>query len=205
MESIFPSSFYQSSNVLALAQRLLGSYLHTQINGEITIGQIVETEAYKAPEDKASHAYQNKRTKRTEVMFSEGGVAYVYLCYGIHEMFNVVSGPKDVAHAILVRAIKPIKGLEIMERRRKTKHLKNLANGPGKLCQAMGISRKLSGLDLCKASSSIFITAGKELAPKNIVASPRVGIKYAEEDALLPWRFYVKDSPFISLPRIVGY
>ncbi len=205
MNQCLPQHFYQSTEPTKLAQSLLGCYLQTRIDGHLSIAKIVETEAYKAPQDKASHAYGNKRTARTEIMYSEGGKAYIYLCYGIHEMFNVVTGPKDVAHAILVRAVEPILGEKYMLDRRNIKSSKNLSNGPGKLCQALGIHRGHKGLPLYQKTSPVFITEGEKVDQSQIVAGPRVGIKYAEEDAFLPYRYYIKDCSWVSLPRIVSY
>ena len=127
----FSRSYFLSEDILALSQDLLGHYIVTSFEKNTCIAKIVELEAYKAPLDKGSHAYQNKRTKRTEVIFGEGGHAYVYLCYGIHEMFNLVSGPIDVAHAILIRAVEPISGKGVMQKRRNKEAGPILTNGPG--------------------------------------------------------------------------
>jgi len=198
--------FYQCTDPLELGSNLLGKILQTNIDNQVTSGRIVELEIYKAPEDRGSHAYQNKRTKRTETIFQEGGKAYVYLCYGLHHMFNVVSGPKDLAHAILIRAIEPLEGLTIMEKRRNTKNEISISNGPGKLCQALGIKTKMDGTNLVSKESLIKIfDDGYTYEAHNLVKSPRVGIAYAKEDALLPYRYYLKQNRYVSRPLIVRY
>lgn len=175
--------------MLSLSKELIGKRLLTSIDGVITGGIIVETEAYKAPEDKASHAYQGKRTKRNETMFLEGGRTYVYLCYGIHSLLNIVTGPEGLPHAILLRAIEPTTGIEAMLRRRsKNSAHKELTQGPGSLSQALGITLKHNNLTL--PCESIWIEeSGLNICPSKISASPRVGIDYAEEYAKKPWRF----------------
>ncbi len=197
----------QGEDVVMIAQRLLGATLSTHIDGVRTSGIIVETEAYKAPEDKGSHAYGNKRTKRTETLFAKAGTAYVYLCYGIHHLFNIVTGPEDIAHAVLVRAVEPNVGLEEIKKRRSVEGAKyQLTNGPGKLSKALAIITKYNGYDLLSKDDMISINLCDNATPKSrIIASPRVGIGYAEEDAILPWRFRVKDNPWTSLPHEVSY
>ena len=125
MKRLIPQSFYESPDVVEISKKLLGKYLVTHINNKTCVGKIVETEAYRAPDDKACHAYNNKRTSRTETMFAQGGIAYVYLCYGIHHLFNVVTGPKEKAHAVLIRALEPIDGMEYMMERRNFKKSKS--------------------------------------------------------------------------------
>ncbi|MFN7118444.1 MAG: DNA-3-methyladenine glycosylase [Saprospiraceae bacterium] len=192
--------FYLRDDVVQIAQDLLGKLLITEIDGERTVGKIVETEAYRAPEDKASHAYNNRRTARTEVMFAEGGRAYVYLCYGIHHLFNVVTNVENVAHAVLIRAVEPVENVELMRLRRGMDLVKpNLTAGPGALAQAMGISTFYSGIDLTSENSVIRIEDdGVIVGMEEIIASPRVGVAYAQEWAALPWRFRVKDSIWTS-------
>ncbi len=192
--------FYLRDDVVQIAQDLLGKFLITEIDGERSVGKIVETEAYRAPEDKASHAYGNRRTARTEVMFAEGGRAYVYLCYGIHHLFNVVTNVENVAHAVLIRAVEPVENVELMLLRRGMEKLKpNLTAGPGALAQAMGITTLHSGTDLTQADSLIQIEdKGLEINSMEIIASPRVGVAYAQEWAAIPWRFRVKDSIWTS-------
>ena len=194
-------AFYTRTDVVQISQELLGKYLVTNINGQLTSGKIVETEAYRAPDDKACHAYNNRRTGRTEIIFAEGGKAYVYLCYGIHHLFNVVTAKKEMAHAILVRAVEPVDNIETMlERRNMKKPQRRLSAGPGTLTQALGIRTAHSGIDLTAANSPIWIEdRGETISPKNIIASPRVGIDYAEECAGWPWRFRIAGSEWTSL------
>ena len=197
---VIPQSIdFLSSDVLDIARRLLGAELETEIDGTLTIGRIVETEAYRAPDDKASHAYGNKRTKRTETMFSEGGLAYIYLCYGIHHLFNIVTGPKDVPHAVLIRAIEPIDGIDAM-RERRGKPLVDFAltSGPGSLTKALGITTRLNGQPLFAKDSPIRIRSHVPIPDQDIRASPRVGIDYAEECIKWPWRFRIVGNPWCS-------
>ena len=183
--------FYLRDDVVKISRELLGKVLCTSIDGLYTSGIITETEAYQGAVDKASHAYNNRRTNRTEVMFGEGGVAYVYLCYGIHFLFNIVTHKKDTPHAILVRAIKPLEGVEIMMQRRKAAKLTpKMTIGPGTVSQALGITTKHTGVDL--TGDLIWLEDhGIKVKPKDIVTSPRVGIDYAEEDKDLPYRFRI--------------
>jgi len=195
---IIPSSYYQSSDVVSIAQDLLGKVLVTRFDGKLTTGIIVETEAYKGPEDKACHAWNNKRTPRTEVMFHQGGISYVYLIYGIHHLFNVVTGKEDEPHAVLIRGIQPLEGLEVMlERRNMLKPAYRLTAGPGVLSKALGINKEANQLDLTNPLLCIE-NQGMLLKQPEIIASPRVGVDYAGEDAKLPWRFRIKDNPWTS-------
>jgi DNA-3-methyladenine glycosylase len=188
---ILPIDFYQIDDVLTLAKALLGKWLITEIDGKRTGGMIIETEAYRGREDKACHAFGGRRTKRTEVMFAPGGVSYVYLCYGMHNLFNVVTSKKDDPHAILIRALKADVGINHMKERRKTE--KNLTSGPGSLCQALGINRSHSGHLLTKAPIWIEDRAVVVL-PSDITTTPRIGVSYAEEHADLPWRFLLANQ-----------
>lgn len=190
--------FYLQEDVLKLSQELLGKVLFTRIDGKLTGGMIVETEAYKAPEDKASHAYNYRRTERTEAFYKEGGLAYVYMCYGIHHLFNIITNKAEVPHAILIRGIEPLEGIEVMqERRGMTKVNPSLTAGPGALSKALGISREHNLLDL--TGKTIWLEDhGRIIKDKDIVKSPRVGVAYAEEYALKPWRFRVEDNPWTS-------
>ncbi|MDD2413441.1 MAG: DNA-3-methyladenine glycosylase [Bacteroidales bacterium] len=184
-----PKSFYLQEDVVSIARQLIGKVLYTNIDGIITAGIISETEAYEGTTDKASHAFGNRRTKRTETMFAEGGIAYVYLCYGMYELFNVVTNIKDIPHAVLIRGIIPYEGLEAMAQRRGVEKIKQKdVNGPGKLSKALSITRDLNGFDL---SSDVIWIEDKEIQIEDnqIVADKRIGINYAEEDALLPYRF----------------
>lgn len=197
---VLDASFYENPDVVFLAKKLLGKMLVTNRDGIKTAGIIVETEAYKGPEDKACHAYNMRRTKRTEVMFSQGGVGYVYLCYGMHHLFNVVTGPIDSPHAVLIRAIEPVLGIESMLRRRNKKKLeRTLTAGPGLLCQALGINMSFNAARL--NSEYIQILHHSTVEKDNVICSARVNVSYAKEDAKLPWRFRVKDSKWTSLAK----
>ncbi len=193
-------SFYTRPDVLQVSKDLLGKVLVTSFAGQRTSGIIVETEAYRAPDDTACHAWNNLRTKRTEIMFSEGGKAYVYLCYGIHHLFNVVTAPKDQAHVVLIRAVQPLDHPETMMQRRGIMQLKpQLTAGPGVMSTALGIRTAHNGVDLCDPKSPIWIEdRGIKLAPKNINQGPRVGIGASGESADWPWRFWMADSKWVS-------
>ncbi|SRR5258708_284198 len=187
--------FYARQNVTTIAKQLLGKVLITKTDGQITGGMIVETEAYSYKE-KGCHAH-NGMTKRNEVMFGTGGVAYVYLCYGVHEMFNVVTNEKGKADAILVRALEPLNGIDTMLQRMRTDSKRRLTSGPGKLTKAMGIDRSLNGKEL--NGNEIWIEdRGVQVRPRDIVSAARIGIDYAGKDALLPWRFFLKNSIWVS-------
>jgi DNA-3-methyladenine glycosylase len=181
--------FYIRPSVTAIARDLLGKFLYTNVGGKITAGMITETEAYEGIIDRASHAWNNRRTKRTEVMYAEGGVAYVYLCYGIHHLFNVVTNIRDVPHAVLLRGIKPFEGLEIMESRMGKAYPGNgFFDGPGKAAKALGIRVTDSGKSLL--GNEIWIEdRGISVDHERIQIGPRIGIHYANEHALLPYRF----------------
>ena len=193
-------SFYLREDVVQISKDLLGKVLVTNFDGQLTAGKIVETEAYRAPDDKACHAYQNLRTKRTSVIFEEGGLAYVYLCYGIHHLFNVVTAKAGMAHAVLIRAVEPLDNMELMlARRGKNKVNRQLTGGPGVMSKALGITKKWTGSSLIAADTPIWLEdRGFLISEDNIIASPRVGVDYAEECALWDWRFRVKDSKFTS-------
>lgn len=196
-------SYYQNQDPIFLAKDLLGKVLFTQIDGKITAGVIVETEAYFGVQDKASHAYGGRRTVRTETMYSQGGISYVYLCYGIHNLFNIVSSVKDEPHAVLVRAVEPLIGKDIMELRRNMPATKAaISSGPGSAAKALGIDhtfnqKDLTGEEIWIEDHNIRYTAD------DIAAVPRIGVAYAQEDALLPWRFFVKGNKYVSKPNKV--
>ena len=194
-------SYYHSPDVVAISKDLLGKYLFTCIDGATTGGYIVETEAYNGIIDKASHAYGNRITPRTSTMFMQGGIAYVYLCYGIHEMFNIVTSVEGQPHAILIRAINPTEGLDIMLHRRKMTMLKsNITAGPGSVAKALGISRAINAFSL--EGDTIWLEdRGLTFPDESIASAPRVGVDYAGDDALLPYRFYVKGNPYVSKPN----
>ncbi len=192
-------AFYEGENVVELAQGLLGKKLCSNINGQLTSGIITETEAYSGRNDKACHANNGLRTKRTQTMYEKGGMAYVYLIYGIYHLFNVVTNEEGQADAVLIRAIQPIDGIDIMlERRKKSQIHKTLTSGPGVLGQAMGFNTKShTGLDL--HGDVIWIEdTGHAYADNEIIKTTRIGVAYAEEDALKPWRFYLKNSEWVS-------
>ena len=183
---------------MQIAKELLGKVLVTNFNNEYTAGIIVETEAYAGAGDKASHAYGSRRTARTEIMYGKGGIAYVYLCYGIHHLFNVVTNVQDTPHAVLIRGVEPIDGMDIMlERRGKDKLTPALTAGPGALSMALGIHTVHTGLSLL--DETLFIEdRGIKIKKTDIVAGTRVGVAYAQEDAFLPYRFWVKGNPYVS-------
>jgi DNA-3-methyladenine glycosylase len=182
-----PVSFYTRDDVVAISRDLLGKLLCTRINGGLVKAIITETEAYAGTDDRASHTYGGMRTARTEPMFAEGGIAYVYLCYGIHHLFNVVTNVEGIPHAVLIRAATPVAGEKLMLRRRGKKHLvKTLLGGPGSVSKAMGITTRLTATSL--QGDRIWIEdAGLEVP--DIVTGPRVGVAYAGADAARPYRF----------------
>ncbi len=199
-EKWLDEAFYQHTDVVAVAKSLLGKYIITQFDGRATAGKIVETEAYRGPDDKACHAYNNRRTPRTEVMYEPGGVSYVYLCYGIHHLFNVVTGRAEMPHAVLIRAIEPTHNIPLMLQRRNRHQLSpQLTAGPGVLSTALGIHTRHTGLSLTRPESPIRIAnRGCLLTDDIIIASPRVGVGYAQECALWNWRFRIKGSKWCS-------
>lgn len=194
-------SYYQNQDVIFLAKDLLGKVLCTQIDGKITGGIIVETEAYFGVQDKASHAYGGRRTNRTETLYSQGGISYVYLCYGIHHLFNIVSSVEGEPHAVLVRAIEPLIGRDIIAMRRNMPAEKaSVSSGPGSAAKALGIDhtfnkKDLNGEEIWVEDRGIRYTADK------IAAVPRVGVAYAQDHALLPWRFFIKGNKYVSKPN----
>lgn len=195
-----PRTFFTRNDVVQISKELLGKVLVTNFNGQLSSGKIVETEAYRAPDDKACHAYLNKRTKRTESLFCNGGYTYVYLCYGIHHLFNVVTAPQNTAHAILIRGIEPLDNVQLMLQRRNFKNPRTqLTAGPGVLSKALGISTQHDQIDMCDPQSAIWIEDhGLEVDTDQIICSPRVGVDYAEECADWPWRFRINNNPWCS-------
>lgn len=193
-----PLSFYERPDVVNITKELLGKILVTNFDNQQTAGRIVEAEAYNGPFDKASHSYGNRRTKRTEVMYSSGGVAYVYLCYGIHQMFNIVTNVKDIPNAILIRAVEPMVGIDIMLKRTNKKvHSFDLTRGPGNVAKALGFHTSQSGMSL--QGNEIYIADDDLRYNENeISATTRIGVDYAAEDALLPYRFVVKGNKYVS-------
>ena len=194
------ASFYERKDVVTIAKELIGKLLVTNFEDQLTIGRIVETEAYNGVVDKASHAYAGRRTKRTEIMFGEAAHAYVYLCYGIHHLFNVVTNSRDIPHAVLIRAIEPVEGIEIMmERMNKIKADFTVGKGPGNVSKALGITTAITGQSLL--AEELFIADEKGFVESRpILATTRVGVAYAAEDALLPYRFYVEGNRYVSSP-----
>ena len=190
-----PLSYYETQDVVGLARDLIGKLLVTQFGGKLTIGRIIETEAYQAPEDQASHAFQNKRTVRNAPMYESGGIAYVYLCYGIHHLFNIVTGPEGIPHAILIRGILPVEGeIEMLLRRGKSNPSKSLGIGPGSMSQAMGITTLQNKVPLL--DTNLFLSDdGKHYSESEIRSAPRVGIPYAGDWMHKPWRFLGPEHP----------
>ena len=192
-----PREFYTRSDVLEVARDLLGKTLVVpNRSGARVAGIIVETEAYRGPEDKASHAYNGRRTRRTETMYGVGGTAYVYFVYGMYHQFNVVTNVEDIPHAILVRAVEPVEGLDIIRRRRPGRFEHELTSGPGRLCVAMGIDRRLDKADLL--GDRVWIEEAVTVSGRQIARGPRIGIDYAEEWVKKGWRFWIRDNPFVS-------
>lgn len=205
---VLPQTFYQSTDVVHLAKQLLGKIVISDIEGKITSGIIVETEAYRGPDDKGCHAYGGRYTERTRIMYATGGTAYVYICYGMHPMFNVVTGPEGDAHAILIRAIEPLTGAEnMLERRNMSLTKTDLTNGPGKLAVALGITKEMNGSLLYEKESTIYIKSDNFVVEeKDIVSGPRVGMSvHVGPCAHRPWRFYIRDNPWVSKPLAVNY
>ena len=182
-------AFFTRDDVVTIARELLGKVLCTRIDGRLTEAVITETEAYAGVGDRASHAYGGRRTQRTEPMYCQGGTAYVYLCYGIHHLFNVVTSIKDDPQAVLVRAGSPVAGIDdMLERRRKDAIDRNLLAGPGSLACALGIRTGLSGTSLL--GRKVWIEDQKiHVSTDTIVVGPRIGVDYAGEDAARPYRF----------------
>ena len=193
-----PVSYYKNSDTLELSKDILGKKLVTKVDNQITSGIIVESEAYLGVSDRASHAFDNKLTSRTSTMYEEGGISYIYLCYGMHSLFNIVTNNKGIPEAILIRAIKPIDGISMMCKRRNMKEKSyNLTNGPGKLSQALGITKKLNRQSL--HGDDIWLEDIKiSFKNNNILSSPRIGVDYAGTDAKLPYRFYIKNNKWVS-------
>jgi DNA-3-methyladenine glycosylase len=194
----YPRDFYLQ-DTFTVAQQILGSYLCTCIDGQLTVGKIVETEVYLGSIDKAAHSYPHKKTPRTQIQFGLGGYAYIFLVYGMYYQFCIVTGPVDVPDVVLIRALEPIAGIEYMMARRKTQQVKNLTNGPGKLCISLYITKDLYGADLL--GEKIWLSPPN---PSNMIninqiqTAKRIGIDYAEEFADKLWRFYINDNQYVS-------
>jgi DNA-3-methyladenine glycosylase len=188
-----PRSFY-ARPVLTVARETVGKILvHETPEGRVS-GRIVEAEAYRGPEDRAAHSFGGRRTARTEAMFGPPGFAYVFFVYGMHWHVNLVTTAEEVPHAVLIRAVEPLEGVELMaERRGLTPGDRNLTNGPGKVCQAFDIDKRCYGLDLCRRP--LFLSDG---ARAKVTRSPRIGVDYAGVWAERPWRFFDAGSPYVS-------
>lgn len=184
-------------DAISVAQKLLGKVLVHETCEGITKCRIVETEAYMGTLDKGSHAYSGKMTPRTAPLYEQGGIAYVYLIYGMYHCMNVVVNVKGLAQGVLIRALEPLEGIELMKKRRKMDNVKNLCSGPGKLCIAMDITKKENGLNLM--TSSLYLEEPKVEEAFKIKAATRIGIDYAEEAKDFLWRFYIKDTPYLSV------
>lgn len=185
--------FYEQPT-LAVARELLGKYLVRKHPDGKTVGRIVETEAYVGPKDLACHASRG-RTARTEIMFGPAGFTYVYFIYGVYYCLNIVTEEVDHASAVLIRALEPVEGIELMKKRRRIEELRNLASGPGKLCQAFAIDKSLNGADVC--AGVLYVEDRGEPAPK-ILATPRIGVDYAGKWKDKPWRFLIRGNEFVS-------
>jgi DNA-3-methyladenine glycosylase len=205
--SILPKTFYLENDVVEIAKSLVGKIITTEIDGVLTSGIIVETEAYRGPEDQACHAKNGIHTPRTEVMYREGGILYVYICYGVHPMVNIVTGEEGNPHAVLIRAIEPLEGIETMYKRRKIYHRpRDLTSGPGKVAMALGIHKTHQGKPVCQLSDKAIQIFDTDLPTFNLVESCRVGMsKYTGSCAFRPWRFYMKDNTFVSRPLNAHY
>jgi len=201
-------SFY-SRDTLTVARELIGKRLVHRSEGGLTVGEIVETEAYIGPSDPASHAYQGRRTARTEAQFGPAGYAYIYLVYGMNYRFDITTGPLGRPEVVLIRALRPLYGIETMAKRRGItpnltsqsveRQIRNLCNGPSKLCQAMGITKELYGIDVC--GDILYIEKGdRQTRPSDIAVTPRIGIDYAGKAKNYPWRFCLYDCIYVSRP-----
>jgi DNA-3-methyladenine glycosylase len=200
--------FYVSNDVVNLAKQLLGKVISTYVDGRMTSGIIVETEAYRGPDDRGSHAFGGRYTERTKTMFTTGGCAYVYICYGMHPMINVVTGVLGEPHVVLIRAIEPLDGIDIMmERRCQTQFGPVLTNGPAKLAVALGITKNMDGTLLYQMDSIIHIKEGlKYENADHIISGLRVGMSvHVGSCSYRPWRFYIKGNRWVSKPLVVKY
>ena len=192
-----PREFYLREDTLQIARELLGKTLVVPAaNGERVSGTIVEVEAYLGAIDKAAHSYNNRRTKRTETMFAVGGTVYIFFIYGMYFQFNVVVGAIDSPHAILIRAVEPLEGIELMRARRGEMKDKNLTSGPGQLCIALAIDKTFNNEDLL--GTRAWLEEGKAFSDSEVASGKRIGIDYAEEFAAKPWRFWLKNNLYVS-------
>lgn len=201
---LLPDSFYLRTDVVQIAKDLLGKMLITEIEGIRSVAKIVETEAYRGPDDRACHAWNYRRTDRTEVMFGPGGHAYVYVCYGMHHLFNVVTAPEGMPHAVLIRAVEPIENIgEMLDRRGFQQSIPSLTAGPGSLSKALGIHKSMNGANLRSLYSPIIIEDWQTEVPENQIArGKRIGVESAGESAHWPWRFWIRHSKWVSRSRV---
>lgn len=194
-----PRSFYTRNDVVEIARELLGKKITSFTGMQLTEGIITETEAYNGISDKASHAYGNRRTKRTETMYQEGGIAYIYFCYGIHSLLNVVTNVKEIPQAVLIRAIFPVSGIDIMSERMGRKVTPGEGIGPGKVAKLFGLTFSDDRVDLVEGDKVWIESTGIRVPEEMIEITPRIGVGYAREDAQLPYRFLVKHSEMEKL------
>jgi DNA-3-methyladenine glycosylase len=195
---------FYNRDTITVAKELIGKVLVHELNGQKIAGKIVETEAYLGVEDKAAHSYGGRRTQRVEVMYGKPGFSYVFIIYGMHYCFNIVTREEGVPQAVLIRALEPVNGLNIISFNRfkvpyskiTKSQMKNLTNGPGKLCNALAINKDFNKLDMC--GNSLYIEESNDYNFE-IVASKRIGIDYAEEYRDVLWRFYIKDNMYVSV------
>lgn len=195
-----PLSFYRRDDVVSIARELLGKHLYTRVDGQICGGTIIETEAYRGPDDRGSHAYLNKITPRNQMMYKAGGKVYMYICYGIHDMLNIVTGEEGMSHAILIRAIEPHTGIEAMRERRDIyDNDRRLCQGPGALAKALGLKKHFNGVDIL--GDEIWIEESNIVyTEQQVVEAPRVGMNFEGPYKTIPWRFYVKGNQYVSRP-----
>lgn len=199
IKMMLPQSFFQSNDVVRIARELIGCSLHSLTDGHYCSGIIIETEAYAGITDKASHAYGGRYTERTKVLYLPAAHMYVYMCYGMHMLFNIVTADENTPHAVLIRALLPLQGIEVMRERRGAKVKDSaLCDGPGKLSQALAIGKQHNAKLLSK--DSVWIERHSVFPEEAVLAGARIGVDYAEEDALLPYRFSV-DKNLSSLQR----
>lgn len=191
-----PREFYQQDAVSA-AKALLGKVLVRRTPDGLTRARIVETEAYMGPTDAAAHSYQNRQPNRTRIQYGPGGYAYIFLIYGMHFCMNVVVNDAEHPEVVLLRALEPLDGIALMQRRRRKTHLTDLCSGPGKLCAAMAIDRSCYGMDLC--ADELWLEEGTLRDGEHITATPRINVDYAGEAAAYPWRFVIRESRFLSV------
>ncbi|HEX8502860.1 MAG TPA: DNA-3-methyladenine glycosylase [Pyrinomonadaceae bacterium] len=191
--------FYTRADTLTVARELLGKRLVVPADGGARVsGRVVEVEAYLGVEDRAAHSFGGRRTRRTETMYAAGGTAYVFFVYGMHHQFNVVTGPEGQPHALLVRAVEPEEGVGLMKERRPVTKERELTSGPGKLCRALGLDLTFDGEDLTRGGRVWLEETGARFDPEQVAAGPRIGVAYAGEDALNPWRFWLRGNEYVS-------